>query len=348
LSSASGYVGRFAPSPSGPLHRGSMAAAMASYLDAKAHGGRWLLRIEDIDRGRSRAEFAQQILDDLSKLGFQFEPDPWFQSLRTERYQAAFEKLQKLRLVYPCICSRKEIEDSIAGIHSTATSETRPKSNISIYPGTCRIAFDAGLPLPRDRLRAWRIALKPALLHWQEGDWLNVSADRLAQADQLGLERHKVESHQEEITQTVGDFVIARPMNLGERGLPPKLSISADTMEWTYQLSVVVDDEESGVTHVVRGMDLQESTSRQIYLQEKLGYRRLRYWHCPLVLEASGQKLSKQNGAQAVGTSVPLPTLNQALLDLGLPGLGPDQLASMSLSEFWASSIAKWQALRLR
>jgi glutamyl-Q tRNA(Asp) synthetase len=312
VSANTSYVGRFAPSPSGPLHRGSLVAAMASYLDARAHGGRWLLRIEDIDQERSRAEASEQIIADLSKLGFQFEPDPWYQSRRGPRYQLAFDRLQGMKRVYACICSRKEIEGS------------------PVYPGTCRKLFEAGQTPPRHALRAWRLKLDPALIEWQEGGWLRPT--KLDDKIKRGGGVAPTTLLSEEITTSVGDFVIARP---GPSSAPER-------QEWTYQLSVVVDDEEAGVTHVVRGMDLLESTSRQIYLQTLLGYRRLHYWHCPLVLEPSGQKLSKQNGAQAINTNQALPTLNQALLDLGLTGIASKRLSKLTLTQFWEAALAVW------
>ncbi len=334
MSASSTYVGRFAPSPSGPLHRGSLVAAMASYLDAKAHGGRWLLRIEDIDQGRSRAQTSQQIISDLLKLGFQIEPHPWYQSQRGPHYQRAFDKLQSMRRVYACICSRKEIADSRGlnavqvGSHRLAVHNSSMAS--SVYPGTCRKIFEAGQSPPIQAVRAWRLKLDPALIEWQEGAWLrpHVFADNARRA---GVEKSNLQ--REEITCRVGDFVIARPSRPGDD----------EGLEWTYQLSVVVDDEESGVSHVVRGMDLLGSTSRQIYLQNLLGYRRLMYWHCPLVLEPNGQKLSKQNGAQAINSDLALPTLNRALSDLGLTGFSSSRLSGMTLTQFWELALGLWR-----
>ncbi len=324
------YVGRFAPSPSGPLHRGSIVAAMASYLDAKAHQGRWLLRIEDIDSSRSRPEASEKILGDLTNLGFQWDAKPWFQSQRLARYQLAFDKLRNMQVLYPCTCSRKEIEDSLSlfehNTRSTGSSRPIQVGGAAIYPGTCRPSVRASSPPARQSVRAWRLQLEPQLIEWQEGGWLKPLPKDLSRHPDEAFNR----IYQEEITQTVGDFVIARP------------GPDTETMEWTYQLSVVVDDEESGVTHVVRGQDLLESTSRQLYLQSLLGCRRLRYWHCPLVLGASGQKLSKQNGALPINPDQALQTLNQALIDLGLPSLNDHQLAQTTLAEFWESAVKRW------
>jgi glutamyl-Q tRNA(Asp) synthetase len=325
LSSHPRYIGRFAPSPSGPLHRGSLASAMASYLDAQAHQGKWLLRIEDIDTARSRSDASQKIISDLARLGFQFEPEPWFQSQRLARYQLAFEKLQKFKLVYPCICSRKEIEDS-------RTLSVNP----AIYPGTCRRFFHEGIEPDPKTIRAWRLKLESQKIAWKDGDWLKAShsTDFSSTPDQAS----KL-AYEEEIAESVGDFVLARPSAAQTPSLPPHQAV----IEWTYQLSVVVDDEESGVTHVVRGRDLLESTSRQIYLQNLLGYRRLRYWHCPLVFGTDGQKLSKQNGALAINVEQALETLNQALRDLGLQGIEDSQLPQLTLAEFWESAIKQWE-----
>jgi glutamyl-Q tRNA(Asp) synthetase len=292
---------------------------MASYLDAKAHGGRCLLRIEDIDRGRSRPEATLQIIGDLDALGFRFEPNPWHQSLRLDRYQAAFEKLRGQHLIYPCICSRKDVEDS------------------EVYPGNCRRAEEAGKVFADDAVRAWRLKLDPCWIEWHEGAWLGP----LHQAtSSTGYSTQASDLHREEVSRSVGDFVIARPRQLtssknsGSKGFE---------IDWTYQLSVVVDDQEAGVTHVVRGMDLLDSTGRQIYLQAQLGYRRLNYWHCPLVVAPNGQKLSKQNGAPAINTEQPLATLNRALLDLGLTGFSSDYLSTRTLAEFWESAISMWR-----
>lgn len=311
---------------------------MASYLDARAHSGRWLLRIEDIDQGRSRAQFSVQIITDLSRLGFQFEPGPWYQSQRATRYQKAFETLRGMHRVYACLCSRKEIEDSRIlsppdfaplrlALHALSMSS-------SVYPGTCRRLFESGQFPAKQAIRAWRLKLEPTLIEWQEGAWLNLG-DRDHRSSCRGSAQ--VTNQREEISTRVGDFVIARPGFIGDQA----------SLEWTYQLSVVVDDEESGVTHVVRGMDLLESTSRQIYLQTLLGYRPLQYWHCPLVLAPHGQKLSKQNGAQAINAERALPTLNQALIDLGLTGFSSRRLAKMSLTQFWESAFGLWREQRL-
>lgn len=307
------YIGRFAPSPSGPLHRGSLVAAMASYLDAMAHDGQWLLRIEDIDTLRSRADAAAAILRDLSALGFRFDPQRlWYQSQRLSRYQQAFDKLTAQHLLYACRCSRKEIADSLS---------QRGMTDARIYPGTCRPDRPALFVAPATApLRAWRVQVPARPIRWTEGDWLSPRASPLAGRTQS-----------ENLAQSLGDFVIARPA-------------SGAGLDWTYQLSVVVDDGDAGITHVVRGLDLIDSTARQIHLQQCLGLPTPHYWHCPLVMGADGQKLSKQNGAAAIDTRHPLPLLQQALRDLGLPAVA---MNGESLAEFWLKAVAQWRHLRL-
>jgi glutamyl-Q tRNA(Asp) synthetase len=296
---------------------------MASYLDAKAHGGKWLLRIEDIDQARSRQDAGEQIIADLSRLGFRFEPNPWYQSQRLERYQAAFEKLQSLKRTYACVCSRKEIADSQGQnfeSHQRQASSDAQTTAPNVYPGTCRKLLASNAAPTTQAIRAWRLIVEPEVVEWTEGAWLK------------GSHVH----HREQITQTVGDFVIAKPASISNAS-------KAETYEWTYQLSVVVDDEEAGVTHVVRGTDLLESTSRQIYLQSVLGFRRLNYWHCPLVLQPNGQKLSKQNGAQAINTENVLGTLLQALIDTGIPDVDHSSMVKLNTQQFWARAVLLWR-----
>ena len=149
---------------------------MASYLDARAHQGRWLLRIEDIDSSRSRPEASEKILSDLASLGFEWDAKPWFQSQRLARYQLAFDKLQNMQVLYPCTCSRKEIEDSLSlfedNTQSAGSGRPTQVSRAAIYPGTCRPSSRASSPPVRPSVRAWRLQLEPQRIEWQEGDWL--------------------------------------------------------------------------------------------------------------------------------------------------------------------------------
>ena len=172
------YVGRFAPSPSGPLHEGSLVAAMASYLDARAHQGIWLVRIEDLDTPRMVPGASQTILQQLAELGMHWDEEPWYQSERLDAYQAAFDKLRQQGLVYPCGCTRKEIADSVLRMQGYFPDGERP------YPGTCR----HGLPPGRQPM-SWRLKVEP-------GE--ETFVDRL-----LGPQHQNV-------AQAVGDFVLRR------------------------------------------------------------------------------------------------------------------------------------------
>ncbi|HZG19789.1 MAG TPA: tRNA glutamyl-Q(34) synthetase GluQRS [Herbaspirillum sp.] len=290
--SASAYVGRFAPSPSGPLHAGSLVAALASYLDARAHDGRWLLRIEDIDETRTVAGAADDIVGTLAALDMHADGPVLVQSQRKARYQLAREKLGAM--VYPCGCSRKEIADSRVGTASDGAA---------IYPGTCRHGLAPGKQARTLRLRV-PDAGQPGERVQFEDRWLGPQAQHLASE--------------------VGDFVLQR----------------ADGF-WAYQLAVVVDDAEQGVTDVVRGADLLDSTARQIYLQGLLGYPTPRYLHVPLLMNETGEKLSKQNGAQALDLSQPLQQLQQAAAFLGL---ARETGQARDREGFWNGALTGWQA----
>lgn len=268
-----GYVGRFAPSPTGTLHAGSLATALASWLDARVHGGRWLVRIEDVDTPRCVPGAAQTILQQLERCGLHSDAPVLWQSQRSAAYQQALDRLLTQNLAYPCGCSRKDVEaaQGPTGRHQGQT-----------YPGTCRAGLQ-GKPA-----RAWRLHV-PALRRA-----LDLPEHTLWRDRRLGPQSQDVE-------QTVGDFVLKRADGL-----------------WAYQLAVVVDDAAQGITHVVRGQDLADNTARQILLQRALGAPTPHYLHTPLVLGANGEKLSKQNGAQALDLSEPLVALNQAAGVLGL------------------------------
>jgi glutamyl-Q tRNA(Asp) synthetase len=282
------YTGRFAPSPSGPLHAGSLVAALASYLDARAHQGRWLLRMEDIDEARTVPGAADAILHALSIFGMRHDGEVIVQSRRKAVYQAAFERLAGH--VYPCGCTRKEIADSRLGIAADGAA---------IYPGTCREGLATGKTPRALRLRVPGHG-EPEEAVTFEDRWLGPVTQHLASE--------------------VGDFVLKR----------------ADGY-WAYQLAVVVDDAEQQVTHIVRGTDLLDSTGRQIYLQRLLGFSTPSYMHVPVVVNAAGEKLSKQTGAQALDLNNPLAELLRAARFLALP---LDDAASMA--EFWDKATAAW------
>lgn len=282
------YIGRFAPSPSGPLHAGSLVAALASYLDARAHRGTWLLRIEDIDEMRTVPGAVAAIMQALAAFGMQHDGAVLVQSQRKDLYQAACDRLTAH--VYPCGCTRKEIADSRLGIAADGAA---------IYPGTCRHGIAAGKTARTLRLRVPDAGQADEAITFDDR-WLGPLTQHLATE--------------------VGDFVLKR----------------ADGY-WAYQLAVVVDDADQGVTHIVRGTDLLESTGRQIYLQRLLGLPTPSYMHVPVVLNESGEKLSKQTGAQALDLAHPLDELLRAARFLGLPIAD-----AQSLADFWRLAIAAW------
>ncbi len=275
------YRGRFAPSPTGPLHTGSLVAALASWLDARAHGGRWLVRIEDVDGPRCPPGTGEFILHQLAALGLLPDEPPLWQSHRAVLYQAALDRLIASGHAYGCACTRAEI---------AAAMGPRARHGELVYPGTCRHGTQGRA------VRAWRFRVQGRV------DW----HDR-----RLGTQTQDLETE-------VGDFVLKRADGL-----------------WAYQLAVVVDDAEQGVTDVVRGEDLADNTPRQIALQHALGLPTPRYLHTPLVLAEDGHKLSKQNGAAAIDLGDPVARLREAAARLGLPslahgpGTAPDLLAAL-------------------
>lgn len=282
------YVGRFAPSPSGPLHLGSAVAAVASYVDARAHAGRWLLRIEDLDTPRVVRGATDIILQQLSALGMRWHGEVLHQSRRLSVYQSAFDRLLSLKCIYPCACTRREIADSTLSFQGLQLSGERP------YPGTCRNGFPEG----RQAL-SWRFRVPKGVMAFKDR-WRGPMEQDVAQA--------------------VGDFVIKR----------------ADGV-WAYQLAVVVDDAAQGVTDVVRGEDLLSSTARQQALARALGYSLPNVLHVPLVMDASGLKLSKQNNAAALDLTQPLEILQKSWELLGF-----ERLKVINIEDFWVRASAVW------
>ena len=270
------YVGRFAPSPTGPLHFGSLVAALASWLDARAAEGRWLVRIEDLDAPRALPGAADDILRTLDRLGLGWDGPVRYQSRRSASYKAALESLD----TYWCGCTRREIADSSIG---------RASDGAQIYPGTCR----AGLAPGRT----------PRALRVRTGGEEIAFTDRVQGPQRQVLERE------------IGDFVLLR----------------ADG-QFAYQLAVVVDDAEQGVTDVVRGADLLDSTPRQIFLQRLLGYPMPRYLHVPAAVNQAGEKLSKQTGARPVDIKRKAEELARALTFLG-----------QSETDDLAQAVANWK-----
>jgi glutamyl-Q tRNA(Asp) synthetase len=284
----SGYRGRFAPSPTGPLHFGSLVAALGSCLDARAHDGTWLLRMEDVDTPRVVAGAADAILRTLEAYGFEWDGEVMYQSRRGEAYQAALERLQAQGLVYACRCSRKQLgETAKRGIDGL------------VYSGVCRNRPPFPEPAALRLIApARRIAFVDA---WQGRVACNLQAES-------------------------GDFVLKR----------------ADGV-YAYQLAVVVDDAEQGITDIVRGADLMTSTPRQIAVQHYLGLPTPRYLHLPVVLDAAGDKLSKQTLAAPIDDKRPLPAL---LAALGFLGVGEVRSVG-SLDEFWAQARERWPSAGL-
>lgn len=274
------YVGRFAPSPTGPLHFGSLVAALASFLDARHEGGRWLLRIEDLDPPRESLDAPARIIEQLKAFGMAWDGDILYQSRRLDAYAAALERLTAQGAVYPCVCSRK--------------------SFIGVYPGRCRGRAFA------DVHEDYAVRLRVA-----EGT-VRIS-DRIA-----GVKSWRLD-------EDVGDFVVKRKDGL-----------------FAYQLAVVVDDAFQGVTDVVRGSDLLDSTPRQVCLARELGIPAVRYAHFPVITDSDGTKLSKQTHAAPVDTADPLPLLQHALRALGQP-----ERPAKSVSEAIAAAVDNWDIARV-
>ncbi|PXW85705.1 glutamyl-Q tRNA(Asp) synthetase [Nitrosomonas sp. Nm84] len=281
------YRGRFAPSPTGSLHFGSLVAAVGSYLDARFNHGDWLVRIEDLDRQREMPGATSSILHTLETLGMEWDGDVMYQSQRSEVYRNAVDMLGKLGFIYPCICSRKEIADSsIMGVSGP------------VYPGTC-----LRNPAPINKAYALRVRTGNDVIEFN---------DRLR-----GL-------YSQRLRDDIGDFVLRR----------------ADSM-YAYQLAVVVDDAEQQITHIVRGMDLLDSTPRQILLQRLLGYATPSYLHLPVVTNALGEKLSKQTHAAPIDVSNALMQLVNALHFLGQEP--PLEMIEGDIASFWHWAQENWR-----
>jgi glutamyl-Q tRNA(Asp) synthetase len=288
--SSPAYRGRFAPSPTGLLHFGSLVAAVASHADARRAGGQWLVRIEDVDETRTRPGAERRILESLAAFGMHSDEPPQRQSERKALYAAALQRLVELGAAYRCSCSRRQV-----------AALARQGIEGPVYPGTCR----RDPPAP-GQAAAWRL---------DAGDQVIDFVDRV-----LG-------PLQQDLAAEVGDFVIQR--------------VDGYT---AYQLAVVVDDREQGITDVVRGVDLLWSTPRQIRLQRLLGWPTPRYAHVPLVYGADGRKLSKRDQAHPVDESAPMPGLRAAWQHLGqqAPPASID-----SPQAFWHWAAVHWQIERI-
>ncbi|AYQ30641.1 MULTISPECIES: tRNA glutamyl-Q(34) synthetase GluQRS [unclassified Polaromonas] len=318
------YRGRFAPSPTGPLHAGSLVAALASWLDARAHRGKWLVRIEDVDMPRCVPGADRIILEQLAHCGLAPDEPPVYQSQRGALYQNALDSLIAHGLAYPCACTRQDIARALA-----ASGQARERHGELVYPGTCRDGLH-GRPA-----RAWRFGVQSyeqntAQAHTAPGlSAINSIADRTQSESSRNAETvwhdRLLGPQAQDVSREVGDFVLKRADGL-----------------WAYQLAVVVDDAAQGITDIVRGEDLADNTARQILLQRALGLPTPRYLHTPLVLGANGEKLSKQNGAEALDTAQPLQLLAQAGKALGLEGKA---LASAHSPAAWLQqAVPLWAA----
>lgn len=273
------YIGRFAPTPSGYLHFGSLVAALASYLDARAAGGKWLMRMEDLDPPREVAGAQAAILDTLERYGFEWDGALVRQSERHDAYAEVLQRWLSHGLAYACTCSRKQLEDYQG-----------------VYPGFCRNAGH---------------------------DWANAAIRiRVPELSYRFVDRVQgpFEMH---LGRESGDFVIRRRDGL-----------------YAYQLAVVIDDAWQGVTDIVRGADLLDSTPRQLYLQELLGITQPRYLHVPLITQPDGHKLGKSYRSPPLAADQATPLLLRALRALGQPA--GKELAWASAPEVLKWGIAHW------
>ena len=275
------YIGRFAPSPTGPLHFGSLVAALASFLDARNAGGTWLLRIEDLDPPRESRAAPKEIMAQLAALGLIWDNDVLYQSSRLLNYRDVLQLLIEAGLVYPCICTRKSVPP--------------------VYPGTCRSReFSDAESEYAIRLKVEEANIGFTDLMFGQKNW--------------------------EFANQIGDFIVRRKDGL-----------------FAYQFAVVVDDHFQGVNRIVRGVDLLDSTPRQLALYHALNLRPPAYLHIPILVDRSGDKLSKQAHAKPIDISDPVRLLRQALIALGQD----PQNGTASLTYLLSRAIKAWQVDRI-
>lgn len=278
------YIGRFAPSPSGPLHFGSLVAALGSYLQAKSQQGKWLVRIEDLDPPREIAGASSLIIQTLEAYGFEWDDDIVYQSQRHDIYQSQINQWINKGDAYFCQCTRKQI-----------------KEDGGFYLGHCK----------HKHLSEKNASVRLAMQHPVES-FYDIKHGTIQIPTQLAQE----------------DFIIKRRDGL-----------------FAYNLAVVLDDIEQGITEVVRGADLIEPTGRQISLYRQLNVREVSYLHLPLAVDELGNKLSKQNYAPAIDNTNPIPTLIEALKFLGF--VLPRDIETVTLNEILQWAIKNWQLKRL-
>jgi glutamyl-Q tRNA(Asp) synthetase len=263
---------------------GSLYTAVASFLDARAHGGRWLLRLEDIDRRREVAGAADRILGTLEAFGFEWDGAIVRQSDRTGHYLRALQTLQARNLIFECSCSRLQLEEE------------------TCYPGTCRTG-PATLGIPT----AARLRVEPGFV---------LFSDRIQG------------TYRQDVGRVVGDFILKRRDQV-----------------FAYQLAVVIDDAEQGITHIVRGADLLDVTPRQIYLQQLLSLPRPAYAHVPVLTEPDDTKLAKSRRSVCLDIKSPAKQLFETFKMLGLEP--PHSLGTADLGDSWAWAIGQWDIKRV-
>ena len=275
------YKGRFAPSPTGAVHFGTLLAAVGSYLQAKKNHGEWIIRMEDVDLTRKVEGADIDILHTLEAFGFEWQGEVLYQSKQNEHYENALQQLIEQSLVFPCLCTRKKLA----------------QSSSDIYPGSCRQR-----PLPEENEHALRL-----IAHDIDITFYDAIMGRQSQ----------------NMAQQCGDFIIKRRDGL-----------------FAYQLAVVVDDAMQGITEIVRGADLLDSTPRQIYLQQLLGYHTPTYCHLPLAVDADGNKISKSEGAAKIDVKNREKQLCEVLKFLNQKP--PSDLSDCSINDIWQWAIDNW------
>lgn len=284
------YRGRFAPSPTGPLHFGSLVAAMGSYLQAKTQNGEWLLRIDDIDPPREQKGAANDILRTLEGFGFEWDQDVLFQSKRQKRYQEAVYYLLEQKLAYPCSCSRKSILE-----------KTGQSKGEAVYPGFCRNGTIE--KLPESSNNSIRLLSDNKLIKFDDGI--------------LGSQSFNLEKMS-------GDFILQRRDGY-----------------FSYHLASGVDDAEQNITEVVRGADLLNCTPSQIHVQHSLKLLPPMYSHLPIVMNETGQKLSKQSHAKPIEITESVDLLYKSLKFLGQ--MPPIELINTNNEDIWHWAKKHWR-----
>ncbi len=279
---SSAYRGRFAPSPTGRLHFGSLVAAVASHAQARQQRGTWLIRMEDLDRPREVPGMAKALIEDLAAFGMVSDEPIVLQSQRDDLYTEALGRLSQRGSLFDCGCKRSDLR------------------GLTAYPGTCREGLGPG-----KQARTVRVKV----------DSEPIALDDLVQGPFAQI-----------LQRDIGDFIVRRADGL-----------------FAYQLAVVVDDADQGITEIVRGADLLDSTPRQIYLQQLLDYAQPSYLHVPVAVDENGAKLSKQAFAQPVDPTQPIAGLSAAWRFLGQPPM----TSPSTTEQFWRQAIDCWQPGRI-